>query len=383
MATPVIVETKRTPVGKAGGSLENEPPENLAAPVLKTLISNTNIQPDMVDEVVLGNAVGPGGNIARLALLTAGFPVDVPGVTIDRQCGSGLEAINYAARFIQNGAGHLYIAGGVESTSLAPWKVERPVNPDEEPRFFSRARFSPDTIGDPEMGIAAENVAIKYGISRKDQDAFALRSHQLASIAQKAGHFEQEIVPIEQADGTIVKHDECPRGKKLENLLPRLRPVFQKDGTVTAGNSCPMNDGAAATLIVSREKAETLGLEPLATFVDAATAGVDPNLLGIGPVPAVNKLLKRNHLTVDDIGLVEFNEAFAAQVIASLHQLQIPWDKVNINGGAIALGHPYGASGGIMIARLIQNMRQQQVQYGIATMGIGGGMGSAVLLRLH
>ncbi|EZH65323.1 acetyl-CoA acetyltransferase [Bacillaceae bacterium JMAK1] len=381
MQIPVIVKAKRTAIAKAGGALSDVRPEHLAAPVLQSLLTDTGIEAKQIDEVVLGNAVGPGGNLARLALLTAGFPLEVPGVTIDRQCGSGLEAIIYAARFIQSGAGSTYIAGGVESESFAPLKVEKPTSDHTEPREFTRARFAPDDIGDPDMGIAAENVARTFGITREMQDDFAWRSHQLASIAQAKGYFKNEIVPVKCTNDTIFSHDECVRAKDMKKLLARLTPVFEQHGTVTAGNCCPKNDGAAATLLMSKEQAQCHGLKPEAIFLDAVTAGVDPNLLGIGPVPAIRKLLMKHQLTMNEIDLVEFNEAFASQVIASLDLLHIPLEKVNINGGAIAFGHPYGASGSIVVTRLIENMKQTNAQYGIATMGIGGGLGTAVLLR--
>ncbi|MDQ0339332.1 acetyl-CoA acetyltransferase [Caldalkalibacillus uzonensis] len=303
----VIVEAKRTPIGKVGGMLKDVSPEQLAAHVMKALISECGLSFGQVDEVILGNATGPGGNLARLALLTAGFPVEVPGVTVDRQCGSGLEAVNLAARLIQAGAGEFYVAGGVESTSQAPWKIEKPASLYKgAPRLFTRTRFS---------------------------------------------------------------------------------PVFRENGTVTAGNACPINDGAAVLLVMSERKARELGLVPVLEFVDAVSAGVDPNLLGIGPVPAVKKLLERQGMTVDEIDLVEFNEAFASQVIASLRELGIPWDKVNVGGGAIALGHPYGASGAILVTRLVTRlvteMSLHQATWGLATLGIGGGLGLATLFKRY
>lgn len=278
MQTAVIVKAKRTAIAKAGGALSDVRPEHLAAPVLQSLLTDTGIEAKQIDEVVLGNAVGPGGNLARLSLLTAGFPLEIPGVTIDRQCGSGLEAIVYAARFIQSGAGSIYLAGGVESESFAPLKIEKPTS-DTEHREFLRARFAPDDIGDPDMGIAAENVARTFGITREMQDDFAWRSHQLASIAQAKGYFKNEIVPVKCTNDTIFSHDECVRAKDMKKLLARLTPVFEQHGTVTAGNCCPKNDGAAATLIMSKEKAQCHGLKPEAIFLDAVTAGVDPNLL--------------------------------------------------------------------------------------------------------
>ncbi|MFG6114900.1 thiolase family protein [Halobacillus sp. MO56] len=376
MQDAVIVKAKRTPVGKVGGVLSHIPPEELMRPLFENLV--TDIDPQEIDDVILGNVVGPGGNIARLSLLTAGLPMTIPGVTVDRQCGSGLEAINLAARLVQAGAGDIYIAGGVESTSLAPWKIKKPVSIHDPrgPELYTRARFSPDAIGDPEMGEAAENVAEHYRISREEQDAFALHSHQKAVNAQQNGNFDEEIVPV---DG--VRVDECPRADTSLEKLRRLKPVFKPGGTVTAGNACPMNDGASAVLIMSLEKCRSLGLKPLARFVDSTSAGVDPNLLGIGPIPAVKKLWNRQNLSREDIDLVEFNEAFASQVIASLKALEIPFEKVNQSGGALALGHPYGASGAILVTRLVHELGKGDARRGIATLGIGGGMGLATLLE--
>ncbi|MCP8967690.1 thiolase family protein [Ectobacillus ponti] len=376
MRQAVIVAAKRTAIGRIGGMLRHIPPEGLAAAVIRNIVEDYQLEPASIDEVILGNAVGPGGNLARLSSLTAGLPVSVPGVTIDRQCGSGLEAVNLAARLIQNGAGDIYLAGGVESTSLAPWRMEKPAALTGMPRLYTRARFSPDEIGDPDMGIAAENVAAQFGISREDQDRFALHSHEKAVRSQQSGRFAAEIVPVQGMD-----QDECPRPDTSLRRLQRLRPVFQADGTVTAGNACPVNDGAALVLLMSADKCRELGLRPLARFVDSTSAGVDPNLLGIGPVPAVQKLLARTGLRVDDIDLVEFNEAFASQVLASLRELRIPEEKVNIGGGALALGHPYGASGAILITRLCMELQRTQSRYGLATLGIGGGLGVATLLE--
>ncbi|MFQ3546005.1 thiolase family protein [Halobacillus rhizosphaerae] len=378
MAEAVVVHVKRTAVGKMGGVLSRYSPEKLAACLIKNLINQTEIDPHEVDDVILGNVVGPGGNIARLSALEAGLPLSVPGVTVDRQCGSGLEAIVMAARQIQAGAGEVYLAGGVESTSLAPWKIEKPssVYDPAGPSFYSRARFSPESIGDPEMGAAAENVAQEFNISRKSQDEYAYNSHQKALHAQKEGSFAEEILAVGEVD-----QDECPRpGSTLEKLAS-LPPVFQEQGTVTAGNACPLNDGAALVLVMSLKKCRQLGLNPLARFLDSTVAGVDPNLLGIGPVPAVRKLLRRLSFQVEDVDVVEFNEAFASQVIASLKELHIPFEKVNLSGGALALGHPYGASGAILVTRLLTEMRHQQFTRGLATLGIGGGMGLAAMFE--
>jgi|SRR5690625_90422 len=376
MHTPVIVQAKRTAVGKVGGIFKNVPPESLGAAVIRSIMGESMLDPHTVDEVILGNAVGPGGNIARLTALTAGLPVDIPAFTVDRQCGSGLEAIHIACRKIQAGAGDIYIAGGIESSSLAPWKLEKPASLYESPKLFTRARFSPDLIGDPDMGVAAENVAEAYQISRENQDLFAYNSHQKAIAAREEGRFLKEMVVLQGKD-----RDECPRPQLTMKKLSRLRPVFKENGTVTAGNACPVNDGAAAVLIMSEQKCRELGLQPILRFVDAVSVGVDPNLLGIGPIPAVRKLLKRTGLTPADIDLVEFNEAFASQVLASVKELDIPDEKLNVGGGALAFGHPYGASGAVLVTRLCTEMQRIKGKRAIATLGIGGGLGLATLLE--
>jgi acetyl-CoA C-acetyltransferase len=376
----VIVAARRTPIGKVRGVLRRLRVEELAAPVLKALIADTRLKPEQISDVILGNAAGPGGNVARLSALHAAFPVTVPGVTVDRQCGSGLEAINLAARLIEAGAGDIYIAGGVESTSTAPLRYETNES-GEPPKPFTRARFAPDFVGDPEMGAAAENVARTYGIGRARQDSFALRSHQKAVAAMRAGLFAAEIVAASGADG-MVSADECPRADSSIEKLSALAPVFSADGTVTAGNACPINDGAAAVVVMSKERAKALGFEDGLVIADSAVAGVDPNLLGMGPVPAVQNLLARQELTVADIDLVEFNEAFACQVLACCDQLGLMEDQLNINGGALALGHPYGASGAILVVRLFSELvRRDNGRRGLATLGIGGGMGLATLVE--
>ncbi len=371
---------KRTPIGKMGGIFSELEPESLLAPLIEHIVSATNLQGDHIDDVIIGNVVGPGGNIARVAALEAGLPVTVPGVTIDRQCGSGLEAINIAARLVQSGAGEVYLAGGVESTSRAPWKMTKPQTLMGVPQLYTRASFTPSAYGDPDMGVAAENVAEKYEISREEQDEYALKSHQKAIHSQQWGRFDEEIVPI-QSNGAWMDTDECPRANTSFAKLQKLPPIFRDQGTVTAGNACPINDGAALVLIMSRDKCTELKLQPILRFVDAQAAGVDPHYLGIGPVPAVQKLLSRQQLTVEDIDLVEFNEAFASQVLASLKELQIPEDKVNRGGGALAIGHPYGASGAILMTRLCAEMLREPYKRGLATLGIGGGIGLATLVE--
>lgn len=384
----IIIAARRTPIGRVGGGLKSLSVEKLMTPVLRSLLSDTGLRADHVDEVILGNAIGPGGNPARMALLEAGFAHTVPGVTVDRQCGSGLEAINIGARLVQAGAAAIVIAGGMESSSTAPWRIEKPRHLYELPRFTHRARFAPEAIGDPEMGVAAETVAHHYGISRDRQDAYAYHSHQKAIQSIQTGRFHLEIAPIALSSVTVVDTDECPRASLTLERLIKLPPVFQEGGTVTVGNACPVNDGAAAVVMVSEPTFQRMGLTQGLAVVDAIAAGVNPNLLGMGPVAAVNRLLQRNpDLTLNDVDIVEFNEAFAAQVLACLDALKIPQEKVNVGGGAIALGHPYGASGAILVTRLFtemvkrKNTRLKGANLGLATLGIGGGLGLATLFE--
>ncbi|MEK4092174.1 thiolase family protein [Viridibacillus sp. FSL H8-0110] len=382
MAEAFIVLAKRSPIGKLGGVLKDIEPEDLLAQVIENIVNEYNLPVNEIDDVIIGNTIGPGGNIARLALLTANLPNEVPGVTVDRQCGSGLEAINIAARLIQSGAGHMYLAGGVESVSRAPWRMKKPSSlySNSAPEIYMRSKFSPDTIGDPDMGIAAENVAEQYNISREEMDRYAFDSHQKAL----ATDFSTEIVPItykSRNEIVTVFEDECPRRTTNIEKLATLKPIFKEGGVVTAGNACPVNDGAAVVLLISGDKCKELGLQPVMKFVDAVAAGVDPNYLGIGPVPAVEKLLVRNQLHINSIEQIEFNEAFASQVLASLKCLNISTTKVNAGGGAIALGHPYGASGAILVTRLFAQMQKKTINKAIATLGIGGGQGLATLFE--
>lgn len=380
MREAVIVMAKRTPIGRLGGVLSGIEPASLLAPLIQHMMMETRLPQGCIEDVIIGNVVGLGGNIARVAALEAGLPVTVPGVTIDRQCGSGLEAINIAARMIQSGAGEIYLAGGVESTSRAPWRMAKPETLMGMPQLYSRAPFTPESYGDPDMGIAAENVATKYHITREEQDQYALKSHQKAVHAQRMGRYQQEVVPL-HVQGEWITTDECPRADTSLDKLRKLPPIFLEQGTVTAGNACPLNDGAALVLLMSREKCEEYKLKPILRIVDSQAAGVDPNILGMGPVPAVQKVLNRQQLTVDDLDLVEFNEAFASQVLASLRELQIPEEKVNLGGGALAIGHPYGASGAILMTRLYSEMLYNPYKRGLATLGIGGGIGIATLVE--
>lgn len=384
---PVVIAARRTPIARAGGALSKVELEDLAAPVLKALVSDSGVSPQDVDDVILGNATGGGGNIARLSALRAGFPVDVAGVTVDRQCGSGLEAIMMACNLVAAGAGQTYLAGGVESTSRAPIRMRRPDNERGEPTPYTRARFSTDEIGDPEMGIAAENVAQQFNIARARADEFALQSHRRACRSQSAGLFDLEICPIDIGDGDIVERDEGPRSDTSLEKLAALPPVFLENGTVTAGNACPLNDGASAVLVTSLAMARRLKSPNILAYAGGASAGVDPNILGIGPVASTRKLLTRQpQLTPDAAQFIEFNEAFAAQVLASLDALGIDETKVNQQGGALALGHPFGASGAILVTRLFHQFRMAKSNaepnaLGLAMMGIGGGMGLTAAFR--
>jgi acetyl-CoA C-acetyltransferase len=384
---PVIIAARRTPIGRLGGSLRHLSVDALAAPVLNALVADGGIAAEEVDDVILGNAAGPGGNPARLSALVAGFPLEVPGLTIDRQCGSGLEAINLAARLIEAGAGDVYIAGGVESASTAPWRLERPSSLYRMPRLYERARFAPDSIGDPDMGVAAEDVARHHGVSRERQDRYALGSHLKAVAAQRSGRFDDEIVPVSDQAAGVVMVDECPRADTSMERLAALPPAFVADGRVTAGNSCPINDGAAAVLIVSALRFRSMGARVGLRVVESAIAGVDPRLLGTGPIASTRELFARTTgLTMDAVDVVEFNEAFAGQVLACLDALKIPESKVNMGGGAIALGHPFGASGAVLVVRLFTEMVRRaktpaNARIGLATLGIAGGLGISTLVE--
>ncbi|CAI8868110.1 acetyl-CoA C-acyltransferase [Bacillus pseudomycoides] len=361
MNRAVIVLAKRTPIGKRNGILREYEVQQLAAPILAHLSKGIEHE---IDDVILGNVVGPGGNIARLSALEAGLLYKVPGVTIDRQCGAGLEAIRMACHLIQGGAGNCYIAGGVESTSTSP--------------FEKRARFSPDFIGDPDMGIAAEYVAERYKITRDMQDKYACFSYKRTLGALEKGYLQEEIIPI---SSNITEDETIKYGMNYERIIKRTRPAFLQGGTVTAGNSCGVNDGACAVLVMEEGKARELGYKPILRFVHSTVIGVDPHLPGSGPIYAVQKLLQDQNLSIDDVDYIEMNEAFAAKIVACTQELQIPYEKLNVNGGAIALGHPYGASGAMLVTRLFYQVQRRKAQSVIATLGIGGGIGLALLFE--
>jgi acetyl-CoA C-acetyltransferase len=330
--------------------------------------------------VVIGNAVGGGGNVARLALLEAGLPASVPGVTVDRQCGSGLDAVVLASRLVAAGGSPVFLAGGVESISTAPLRAHR--NDDGGHEFFDRAQFVPHSHGDPDMGVAAENVAHRFGITRDRQDAFALRSHQLASAAARAGTFADEITTLETSSGTV-SADDGPRGSLNATVLRRFPAAFVDSGSVTAGNSCFDADAASAVVITSLQRARELGAADGLLVLASDTAGVEPRLLGIGAAVAAERLLAARRLAAGDVGLVEFNEAFASQALACLDRLGIDPLRVNADGGALALGHAYGASGAVLVTRLLAQARRtgEHGRLALAMISIAGGMGTAALLR--
>jgi 3-oxoadipyl-CoA thiolase len=396
MREAVIIDAVRTPIGRYGGALRAVRPDDLAALVIRALVERTGIDPALVDDVIFGCANQAGEdnrNVARMALLLAGLPVTVPGVTVNRLCASGLEAVNGAARAVLAGEADVVIAGGVESMTRAPFVMGK-----AEQAYSREVQVFDTTIGwrftNPKlaelyppysMGETAENVAKRYGISREEQDAYALLSQQRAAAAIEAGVFADEIVPVEvqkrRGEPLLVEQDEHPRADTTMEKLAKLRPAFREQGTVTAGNSSGLSDGAAAVLVMSREKAEAIGLQPLARYAASAAAGVDPAVMGIGPVPAVQKALRLAGLSVEQVDLFELNEAFAAQVLASVRELGIPLEKVNPNGGSIALGHPLGATGARMVATLLHQMKRKGYRFGVTTMCVGVGQGVATVFE--
>lgn len=376
---PVIIAALRTPICRANGQVRHLRAHELLAPVVNALLAQTGAAPSEVTDVVIGNAVAGGGNVARLAALEAGLPVSVPGLTVDRQCGSGLDAIVLASRLVAAGGG-VYLAGGVESISTAPLRAHR--NDDGGPAFFARAQFAPHSLGDPDMGVAAENVAAEFGISRARQDEFALRSHRRAVAAAADGAFSREIVPL-AADSGEVAADDGPRARLSEALMGRFPAAFVESGTVTAGNSCFDADGAAAVVVTSLARARELGVRDGLLVVGTDTAGVEPRLLGIGAASAARRLLASQAVAAEDVDLVEFNEAFASQTLACLDRLGIEPERANADGGALALGHAYGASGAVLVTRLLAQARQtpDRNKLALAMISIAGGMGTAALFR--
>ncbi len=377
---PVIIAARRTPVCRANGALKDLRAHELLAPVLSQLLTETGVPADAVTDVVIGNAVGGGGNVARLALLEAGLPVGVPGITVDRQCGSGLDAIVLAARLVAAGGNPLYLAGGVESISTAPLRAHR--NRDGEPEFFWRAQFVPRSFADPDMGVAAENVASRFAVGRDRQDDFALRSHRLALAAARAGYFAREITPLQAPSGTV-SADDGPRPGLNAAVLGRFPAAFVESGTVTAGNSCFDADAASAVVITSLQRARELAAEDGLLVLATDTVGVEPRFLGIGAAVAAERILTARNLTAASLGLVEFNEAFASQALACLDHLGIDPLRVNADGGALALGHAYGASGAVLVTRLLAQVRRSGDPgcIALAMISIAGGMGTAALFE--
>ncbi|HEQ0354282.1 TPA: acetyl-CoA C-acetyltransferase [Streptococcus pyogenes] len=392
MKNIVIVEALRTPIGAFGGSFKSVSAVELGTTVLKKILDKTQVKPKMVDEVILGNVLhaGLGQNVARQVAVHSGIPEDKTAFTLDMVCGSGLKAIQLAAQSIMLGDADIVIAGGVENMSQAAYV-------STQHRFGQRLGNSQlidtlvhdgltDAFNNYHMGITAENVAQKYGISREEQDQFALESQEKAAKALENHRFADEIVPVSvpqrRKDPLIVTTDEYPKVDTSLEKLQQLRPAFlPKEGTVTAGNASGINDGAALLMLMTEEKALELGLTPLVTIESYASAGVAPELMGTGPIPATQKALKKAGLTISDLDLVESNEAFAAQSLAVLKDLKLNPEIVNVNGGAIALGHPIGASGARILVTLIHEMKKRQVTRGLATLCIGGGQGTAVIVK--
>lgn len=378
-SAPLLLLGRRTPLTRAGTALADVPVHRLLAPILQRLVTESGLAPESVADVVMGNAVGAGGNLARLSALEASLPLSVPGVTVDRQCGSGLDAVVLACRLAQAGAGSAFLAGGAESISTAPLRGRR--GADGEVEFYRRARFSPEHLGDPGMGEAAETVAREHGIDRRRQDAFALRSHRRALEAAAVGRFDEELVPVTGARGEVTA-DNGPRPRLNAELLARFPAAFVDGGTVTAGNSCADADGAAAVLIATAQVARDLGTTTALAFRGASTLGVDPTRLGLGAAAAAARLLAEQGVAARQLAAVEFNEAFAGQVLACTDLLGIDEQILNADGGALALGHAYGASGAVSVVRLLA--RACDLPEGsllLAMISSAGGIGTAALFE--
>jgi acetyl-CoA C-acetyltransferase len=388
MSTPVVLSGVRTPIGRYGGALSGVRPDDLAALAISAAVERAGIDPETIDDVYLGCANQAGEdnrNVARMAVLLAGLPESVPGVTLNRLCASGLSAVAAGCHAIAAGDAELVVAGGVESMSRAPLVLAKP-----DAAFPRGDRTAYDTtlgwrFPNPRleelfplesMGETGENVAERWGVSREEQDAFALRSQQRWAAANEAGRFADELVAVGD-----VTTDEHPRSDTSSEALAKLKPAFRRDGTVTAGNASGLNDGAAALVLASQEKASELGVEPLGTFLGSASAGVDPRVMGIGPIPAVRKLLGRVGLDSSQLDLVELNEAFASQSLVVIRELGLDEDRVNVNGGAIALGHPLGMSGARLVVSLLHELRRRDGRYGLATLCVGVGQGVAALFE--
>ncbi len=391
MKEVVIVGAARTPIGSFGGALASLSAIDLGVIAAKEAIKRAGIKPEDIDEVIIGNVLsaGLGQNPARQVAIGAGLPDTVPATTINKVCGSGLRTVSMAAQFIMLGDADIVLAGGTESMSNAPYLMPgarwgQRMGDGKVVDYMVHDGLT-DIFNSYHMGITAENIAEQWNLTREEQDSFALESQIRAEKAQKEGKFKDEIVPVEvpqrKGDPIVVADDEYPKHGSTIEKLTKLRPAFKKDGTVTAGNASGINDGAAMLIIMSKEKAEQLGLKPLATIKSYASAGVDPKIMGYGPVPATRKALERAGLTVEDLDLIEANEAFAAQSLSVVKDLGLNSEKVNVNGGAIALGHPIGASGARILISLIYEMQRRDAKTGLATLCIGGGQGTAVIVE--
>jgi 3-oxoadipyl-CoA thiolase len=393
-----IIDAVRTPIGRHGGVLAKVRPDDLAAVTVRAVVQRTGVDPESIDDVILGCANQAGEdnrNVARMAALLADLPVSVPGQTVNRLCGSGMQAVSSAFHAIASGENDIVIAGGVESMSRAPFVMLKP----EEGYARGAPQVADTVLGwrfvNPRfpdhytitLGETAEKVADKYGVTREQQDEFALRSQRCAAEAMQCGRFNAELVPVDvpgkKGQVTTIEYDEHPRPDTTMEQLARLAPAFRKGGTVTAGNSSGLNDGSSAMLLADATRAQALGWRPLARMVSTAAAGVEPELMGIGPVPASQRALKRAGLRISDLKLAELNEAFAAQAVASLQQLELAPEIVNVNGGAIALGHPLGASGARILTTLIHELRRRGGGLGLATMCIGVGQGIATIVEAY
>jgi 3-oxoadipyl-CoA thiolase len=393
METAVIVDALRTPIGRYAGALKEVRPDDLAALVVSQAVQRNQLDPAAIEDVYFGDANQAGEdnrNVARMAVLLAGLPVEIPAATMNRLCGSGMQAVVAATREIETGNGACFLAGGVESMTRAPYILEKPQ------REFARGPqpLHDSTLGwrmvNPRLaatyppislGQTAEVVARRFAISREAQDRWALESHQKAIAAQQACHFRNELVPVALPHGAVFEQDEGPRADTSLEKLAALKPAFEKDGTVTAGNSSPLNDGAACLVMMSESHAQRVNARPLARVLAAASAGVDPSCMGLGPIPASRKALARAGLQGSDLDCIELNEAFASQVIACVRDLDLDPQRVNPNGGAIALGHPLGASGVRIIATLVHELARRKARYGLATMCIGVGQGIATVVE--
>ena len=391
MKEVVIVSAKRTAVGMFGGAFKDVSPVELGQIAVRGALADANLDANLVDEVILGNVLGAGQgqNVARQVSIQAGIPETVPAFTINKVCGSGLKSVVLAAQSIMAGDNEIVVAGGTENMSMAPY-----ILPSQ--RWGQRMGHGQvvdtmlkdgltDAFSDIHMGMTGENIAEKFDISREDQDQLAADSQNKAEAAVNAGKFTDEIEPVSvpqrRGEPVIVDQDENPRAGVTADSLSALRPVFKKDGTVTAATSSGINDGAAAIILMTKEKAEELGLEPLATIKSYASAGVDPQIMGTGPIPATQKALEKANLSIDDIDLIEANEAFSAQALCVVRGLEMNMDKVNVNGGAIAIGHPIGASGARILVTLLHEMKRRETKLGLATLCIGGGQGISMIVE--